>query len=88
MEFYYCFDWFVWEFGKCLLTPASKLLSGLFTELYHVLKVCERNSVQSLWRLERLLYLPSWRWTILPLYPWDISTLSEGALSHLSSVVK
>lgn len=48
MEFYYCFDWFVWEFGKCLLTPVSKLLSSIFTELHQVLKVCKRNSVQSL----------------------------------------
>lgn len=45
MEFYYCFDWYVWEFGKCLLTPVSKLLSGLFTDLHQVLKVCKRNSV-------------------------------------------
>lgn len=39
----------------------SKLLSGLFTDLHQVLKVCKRNSVQSLGRPERLLYLPSWR---------------------------
>lgn len=77
----------MWEFGKCLLTPVSKLLSGLFIELHQVLKVCKRNSVQSPLETRKTSLSPQRRWGILP-FQWDRSSVSEGFILLKEYAVK